>query len=101
MDFDRINGTLIWYSYICDRQVWFIGHSIEPPQENEYLSKGKAIHEIFYQNSAKELFVDNTIMIDVVREKELIAELKSSSKHLRSAMCGQSNFSAFKQKSNN
>jgi len=86
MDFDRINGTLIWYSYICDREVWFIGHSIEPPQENEYLGKGKAIHEIFYQNSAKEVFVDNTIMIDVVRGKELIAELKSSSKHLRSAM---------------
>jgi len=82
MDFDRINGTLIWYSYICIDKLWFIGHSIEPPQENEYLSKGKAIHEIFYQNSAKELFVDNTIMIDVVRGKELIAELKIQLKNI-------------------
>gem|GEM_PF-6044767 len=29
-----VNGTLIWYSYICDRELWFIGHSIEPPQDN-------------------------------------------------------------------
>jgi CRISPR-associated exonuclease Cas4 len=24
-----VNGTLIWYSYICEREVWLIGHGIK------------------------------------------------------------------------
>jgi CRISPR-associated exonuclease Cas4 len=81
-----VNGTLIWYSYICDREVWFIGHQIEAPQDNPLLEKGRAIHEVFYPQYTKELLLDNTIKIDIVKGKELIAEIKSSSKHLKSAI---------------
>jgi CRISPR/Cas system-associated exonuclease Cas4 (RecB family) len=56
-----VNGTLIWYSYICDREVWFIGHQIEAPQDNPFLEKGRAIHEVFYPQYTKELLIDNTI----------------------------------------
>jgi CRISPR-associated exonuclease Cas4 len=81
-----VNGTLIWYSYICNREVWFIGHQIEAPQDNPFLEKGRAIHEVFYPQYTKELLIDNTIKIDIVKGKELIAEIKSSSKHLKSAI---------------
>jgi CRISPR-associated exonuclease Cas4 len=81
-----VNGTLIWYSYICDREVWFIGHQIEAPQDNPLLEKGRAIHEVFYSQYTKELLIDNTIKIDIVEGRELIAEIKSSSKHLKSAI---------------
>jgi CRISPR-associated exonuclease Cas4 len=81
-----VNGTLIWYSYICDREVWFIGHQIEAPQDNPLLEKGRAIHEVFYSQYTKELLIDNTIKIDIVKGRELIAEIKSSSKHLKSAI---------------
>ncbi|MCI4458810.1 MAG: CRISPR-associated protein Cas4 [Thermocrinis sp.] len=81
-----VNGTLIWYSYICDREVWFIGHQIEASQDNPFLEKGRAIHEVFYSQYTKELLIDNTIKIDIVKGRELIAEIKSSSKHLKSAI---------------
>ncbi|WP_448584549.1 CRISPR-associated protein Cas4 [Thermocrinis sp.] len=81
-----INGTLIWYSYICDREVWFIGHGIEPPQDNPFLEKGRAIHELFYVEQTKEILIDNTIKIDLIRGREVVAEIKSSSKHLKSAI---------------
>ncbi|HHG74358.1 MAG TPA: Dna2/Cas4 domain-containing protein, partial [Persephonella sp.] len=58
-----IGGTLIWYYYICKREVWLIGHGIEPEQENDYIALGRHIHEIFYQRRKKELTIDNTIKI--------------------------------------
>jgi CRISPR-associated exonuclease, Cas4 family len=80
-----VNGTLVWYSYICERQVWLIGNGIEPPQDNPLLEKGRAIHEIFYPEFGKEFVIDNAIRIDLVAGNQMIAEIKSSSKHLKSA----------------
>lgn len=80
-----INGTMVWYSQICERQVWLIGHSIEPFQENEKLEYGRAIHELYYQEGRKEILIDNAIKIDLLRNKKIVAEIKSSSKSLKSA----------------
>jgi CRISPR-associated exonuclease Cas4 len=81
----NINGTLIWYYFICKREVWLIAHSIEADQENEFIALGYHIHEIFYQRKKKEIFIDNTIKIDILPDDTLIGEIKKSSKSLNSA----------------
>jgi len=79
------NGTLIWYYYICKREVWLIAHGIEPPQENELISIGRLIHEDYYKKFKKELFVDDKIKIDILEGRKVIGEIKKSSKYLESA----------------
>ena len=79
------NGTLIWYYYICKREVWLIAHGIEPPQENEFISIGRLVHEEYYRKFKKELLVDNKIKIDILEGKKVIGEIKKSSKYLESA----------------
>lgn len=63
----KVNGTLVWYYYICKREVWLIGHGIEPEQSNDFIELGRHIHEIFYQREKKEILLDNTIKIDLFR----------------------------------
>ena len=81
----NINGTLVWYYYICPREVWLIGHGIEADQESDFLVLGRHIHEIFYKNRKKELVIDNIIKIDILPSKKVIGEIKKSSKFLESA----------------
>ncbi|WP_456465775.1 Dna2/Cas4 domain-containing protein, partial [Desulfurobacterium sp.] len=61
-----INGTLIWYYYICKREVWLIAHGIEAEQDNDFIAVGRLIHEKRYKNKAKELLIDNKIKIDLI-----------------------------------
>ena len=81
----NIGGTLIWYYYICQREVWLIGHGIEPEQENDYIALGRHIHEIFYRRRKRELTIDNTIKIDILPGRKVIGEIKKSSRYLKSA----------------
>ena len=81
----NINGTLIWYYYICPREVWLIGHGIEADQESDFLLLGRHIHEIFYKRQKKEFVINNTIKIDILPSKKVIGEIKKSSKYLKSA----------------
>lgn len=85
IEITNINGTLIWYYYICQREVWLIGHSIEADQENDFLTLGRHIHESFYKREKKEIFIDNTIKIDILSNKKVIGEIKKSSKFIQSA----------------
>jgi hypothetical protein len=49
------------------------------------IEKGRAIHEIFYHEFEKEILIDNIIKIDLISGSQIIAEVKSSGKHLQSA----------------
>ena len=82
---EQINGTLMWYYYICKREVWLIGHAIEPEQNNDFIALGRHIHDIFYQRDKKEILIDGIIKIDVMRQGTIIGEIKKSSKYLESA----------------
>lgn len=79
------NGTLIWYYYICKREVWFISHGIEPPQDNERIIIGRLIHEEFFNRKRKELFIDNKLKIDLLESRKVVGEIKKSSHYLKSA----------------
>lgn len=80
-----VNGTMVWYSQVCERQVWLIGHSIEPFRESERLEYGRTIHDMFYERDTKEMLIDGIIKIDVIRRKGIVAEIKASSRNIKGA----------------
>ncbi|MFZ5989082.1 MAG: CRISPR-associated protein Cas4 [Bacillota bacterium] len=82
-----INGTLIWYYYICKREVWLIAHGMNADQENENMELGRFIHENSYTRHKKEIDFGN-IKIDVADSKDdgiIIQEIKKSSRYNKSA----------------
>jgi len=80
-----ISGTLIWYFFVCKREVWFMGREITPNQDFEPLEIGRAIHETFYSDFKKEVALDG-MKLDFIKRKEMIVcEVKTSSKFLEAA----------------
>ncbi len=81
-----INGTLMWYYYICPREVWYMSHKIIPDQFNEYIEIGREIDRYYYQREIKKSLIDNKIQIDIIKKDDVIAEVKKSSRHEKSAI---------------
>ena len=82
-----VGGTLVWYYFICPREVWLIGHQINPDQDTDSVSLGRFIHEFSYQRERKELLVGHSKM-DVFRLSKdglVIGEVKKSSRFKESA----------------
>ena len=82
-----VNGTLIWYYYICKRQVWLMARQLNPDEHDENLEWGRFLHEWRYAREKKELAFEN-VRLDVVGEREgklVVAEVKKSSKFRKSA----------------
>lgn len=83
----QISGTLIWYYYVCQREVWLMAHSLEPSQDNTFIEIGRLISEESYKREKKEIHLDN-IVIDVIKKDEdelIVGEVKKSSKFKKSA----------------
>lgn len=83
----KVGGTLIWYYYICKREVWLMSHNITPNQEDENIVIGKFIDENSYERERKELSIGGS-KIDVFALKNgqlLIGEIKKTSKYMQSA----------------
>lgn len=86
LDNMKVNGTLVWYYTICKRETWLIGHAVAPDQKDNRIMLGRHIHKHFFpREKAKEVLIDNTIKIDLVRGKRIVVEIKKSSKFLDSA----------------
>ncbi len=89
LTYDReITGTLVWYYFICHRQVWLMAHSISPDEDNVLIDLGRIIHQEFFKRENKE-FELGSVKIDIIKANEkyvLVAEIKKSSKFLESAM---------------
>ncbi|MCF6464457.1 CRISPR-associated protein Cas4 [Clostridium sp. Cult2] len=82
-----INGTLVWYYFICKREVWLMAHNIIPDQDDPNIDLGRFIHENSYSREKKELSLGN-VKLDILNKREgrlLIGEVKKSSKYLESA----------------
>lgn len=81
-----LTGTLIWYYYICPREVWLMSRNLQPDQENPFIQIGRLISEGSYKREKKEIRLEN-IVIDIVKTEEdlIIGEVKKSSKFLKSA----------------
>ncbi len=81
----KINGTMIESYCACPRQLWLYGRGIVVNPDNVYLQLGRHIHETYYRNERKELFIDETIKIDVLSSEKLVGEIKKSSKLIEAA----------------
>lgn len=87
LDGIRVTGTLIWYYYVCHRQVWLIARQITPDKDHPSIELGRFIHDHSYSRDKKELSIGSSKM-DIVRVKDgqlVIGEVKKSSRHLQSA----------------
>jgi len=83
----NVTGTLIWYYYICKREVWLMAHHIDSFQDNDFLEIGRLIHDESYRREKKEIQFENT-KFDLVKNKDgelVIAEIKKSSHFAKAA----------------
>jgi len=83
----KITGTLIWYYYICHREVWLMARQLEPAQENPFIELGRLLSEETYKRDRKEIRLEN-IVIDIIRrdsDELIVGEVKKSSRYKRSA----------------
>lgn len=83
----NVNGTLIWYYHICQREVWLMSHNIAPDQDDTNVSVGRYIGEHTYEREKKELSVGGS-RIDVFHIDNgamVIGEVKKTSKYRASA----------------
>lgn len=77
-----VTGTLVWYYYICKREVWLMSHNITPAQDNENIELGKFIHENSYKREKKEISIGN-MKLDIIKRGNtgwIVGEIKKSSK---------------------
>ncbi|KXG09895.1 hypothetical protein AT864_01854 [Anoxybacillus sp. P3H1B] len=82
-----VNGTHIWYYFICKREVWLIAHQIAADQEDDNLEIGRFISETTYQRQKKEMLIGN-IKVDRIRREGdtlVVGEVKKSSTYEKSA----------------
>lgn len=82
-----VTGTLIWYYYICKREVWLMARQIVPEQENPYIELGRFVSESTYQRDKKQIHLES-IIVDLAKlddEKLVVGEVKKSSKFRDSA----------------
>jgi len=84
-----ITGTLIWYSKVCPREVWYMARQVTPFEGHSKLEKGRAIHKIYEDKLPLSL---EGMKIDAFRKEDrTVIEIKSSSKHVESAIA-QTNY---------
>ncbi|RKO66714.1 MULTISPECIES: CRISPR-associated protein Cas4 [Desulfofundulus] len=82
-----VSGTLVWYYYICPRQVWLIAHQLTPDAEDDNLAIGRFIGEMSYAREKKELAVGSSKMdvYHIANGELVVGEVKKSSKYRHSA----------------
>lgn len=87
IDSTRITGTLIWYYFICQREVWLMSRQIVADQSDENMDWGRFLHEHSYSREKKEIAWES-IKIDAlsnVKGQLVVAEVKKTSSYLTSA----------------
>jgi len=77
---------MVQYYFKCKRELWLFSKQLNFDFDNEDMKIGKILHDLFYKSqSAKNILLDDTISIDIVKKNDeilLIYEVKKSSKTL-------------------
>lgn len=82
-----VTGTLIWYYFICKREVWLMSRQLTPDQNDTNVALGRFFHEESYNRDLKEISLGN-IIIDVIKKDNgqiIVGEVKKTSKFKESA----------------
>lgn len=83
----NITGTLIWYYYICPREVWLMARQINPDEDDSNVDLGRFIHQNSYERERKEINFGH-IKIDILKDGKnglVIGEVKKSSRFIQSS----------------
>ncbi len=83
----QITPTLIWYYYICPREVWLMAHELNPEQDNQLMEIGRLIHEATYKREKKEITMGG-MKVDLIKRENgelIVGEIKKSSRFVQSA----------------
>lgn len=83
----KVTGTLMWYYYICHREVWLMARHVVPESDHHNLELGRFLQETAYTRDRKEIAVGH-LKFDLVRKKDgqlVIGEVKKSSRYEQSA----------------
>mgnify|MGYP001164239073 CR=1 FL=1 len=83
----NVTGTLIWYYFICKREVWLMSRQLEPDQDQSNIDLGRFLHEQSYQKDKKEVSLGH-IVIDIIKKENgqlVVGEVKKTSKFRESA----------------
>lgn len=83
----KVTGTLVWYYFICKREVWLMSRKITADQSHELLDIGRFIHENSYSRKQKEVEFDN-MKFDVIENKDgtiIVEEIKKTSRFIESS----------------
>ena len=84
----HVTGTLIWYYFVCQRQVWLMAHQVNPDEDDPNMDLGRFIHQTSYTREHKKEILIGHVKLDIVRFDNgvpVVAEVKKSSKYLRSS----------------
>lgn len=77
---DSVTGTLVWYYYVCKREVWLMAHELNPEEDNPFIEIGRILHKDAYQREKKEITVGN-MKLDIIKKADgqtIVAEIKKS-----------------------
>lgn len=77
----RITGVMVQYYNVCKRELWFFTRHLEQ-EESDYLDMGRLIHEESYSREKKDILIDGTISLDLMKRRGnvVVLEIKKSSK---------------------
>ena len=65
----KVTGTLMWYYYICHRQVWLMARHVVPEQDHANLDFGRFLQDTAYARDRKEISVGH-LKFDLIRRKD-------------------------------
>ncbi|MEM3974957.1 MAG: CRISPR-associated protein Cas4 [Ignisphaera sp.] len=88
MNYDTpVIPTLIWYYYICHREVWLMSRHLEPSQSNPFIEIGRLISESTYAREKKQIQLEHMV-IDLIKKEGkdiIVCEIKKSSRFEKAA----------------
>jgi CRISPR-associated exonuclease Cas4 len=80
-----ITGTLVWYYFICEREVWLMGREITPDEDFPSLEVGRTVHQIYYEGMLKEVSFEGVKLDLIKRGERRVCEVKTSSRYLEAS----------------
>jgi len=81
----KIGGKHIQYAVACERELWFYIHGINVSEEDQNIAIGKQIDDEYYRRLRRQVFIDESAKIDVIKRKGkeiMVLETKKSKKLL-------------------
>ena len=75
-------GTQVNYHIVCSTKLWLFSHFTSMEQTSDLVSLGKLLQETSFQQTKKDLIIDQKIAIDFIKkgDKLILHEVKKSSR---------------------